>query len=158
MSSLLVNVYLDHCLDRPWRKRQREAPLLRTADDILILAHSPAQAERLYRDLAQRLTSAGVPLKGTRDTAIQDLARGGQAQWLGFCVGMEAGEVRVDLAERSWRKLAQSLELAHEKPLSARAAEQLVAGWLFQAAPVHRHMPIRELVERVRLLSPGLWL
>ena len=91
LSSLLVNVYLDHCLDRPWRKRQREAPLLRTADDILILAHSPAQAERLYRDLAQRLTSAGVPLKGTRDTAIQDLARGGQAQWLGFCVGMEAG-------------------------------------------------------------------
>ena len=38
LSPLLLNTYLDHLLDRPWAKRQPATPLIRVADDLLVLA------------------------------------------------------------------------------------------------------------------------
>ncbi len=37
LSPLLLNVYLDHFLDRPWAKQMPGCPLIRYADDLLVL-------------------------------------------------------------------------------------------------------------------------
>ncbi len=61
LSPFLVNVFLDHFLDRPWRKSHLDgASLLRTADDMLVLARPGDDTEVLYRDLATRLRSVGA--------------------------------------------------------------------------------------------------
>ncbi|MHB8971916.1 MAG: reverse transcriptase domain-containing protein [Pirellulaceae bacterium] len=136
LSPWLVNVYLDHFLDQPWHRAHPDAPLLRTADDVLVLSSSRDQAEGLY-DVSRRLRSAGVPLKGQRDAAIRELERGDKATWLGFQVTATPTGRATELMERSWSKLEQAFATAHEKPLAARVADHIVDGWLAQAAPCH---------------------
>ena len=64
LSPWLVNVYLDHFLDQPWHRTHPDAPLLRTADDVLVLSSSRDQAEGLYDDLSRRLRSVRRPPEG----------------------------------------------------------------------------------------------
>ena len=51
LSPLLLNVYLDHFLDRVWRKHCPKLPLLRTADDMLILCTTEYEARMAYDSL-----------------------------------------------------------------------------------------------------------
>lgn len=150
LSALLVNVYLDHFLDRPWQRKHPDAPLLRTADDILVLAASPEQAAELYDELTGLLRRAGLPLKGDSSTAIHNMAAGDKATWLGFDVGAADKALSVELAPRAWKQLDSALDKAHEKPLAAQVAELVATGWLRQAAPCHMTTAFPELMGRVR--------
>ena len=153
LSPFLVNVYLDHFLDRPWARDHGDAPLLRTADDILILPRSADQAEPLHQDLVARTRSAGLTLKGSPDSAICHLAKGETATWLGFTVRHAEGGLRVDLADRSWIKLRATLMNAHEHPLAALRAEQILDGFLYQAAPCSATNRLDDLVTRMHSLA-----
>ena len=153
LSPFLVNVYLDHFLDRPWDRDHGDAPLLRTADDILILARSADHAEPLYQDLVARIRSAGLTLKWTPDIAICHLADGDSATWLGFTVRHDDGGLRVDLADRSWSKLRATLMSAHEDPLAALRAEQILDGFLIQAAPCSAANSLDDLVTRMHSVA-----
>ena len=75
LSPLLLNVCLDHFLDKPWKRRHPDEPLIRSADDILICCGSVGEAGRAYQDLKKMMTAAGMPLKGDEASAIQDLSR-----------------------------------------------------------------------------------
>ena len=117
LSSLLLNVYLDHVLDRPWRRQYPDFPLIRYVDDVVILCRPENDVVALYGDLKQKLVAAGVPLKGTAHTAIRDLANGQAAQFLGFDItlGKLGLEHRLRLGEAgpAWAaQLRQSLALA----------------------------------------------
>ena len=79
LSPMLLNLYLHHHLDRPWRKHHADVPLIRVADDLLLLCRDRQAAERSYADLEMLLRPAGMPLKGTPQTTIQELNRGDSA-------------------------------------------------------------------------------
>jgi hypothetical protein len=48
LSPLFLNLYLDHCLDKMWRKLFPGIPLIRYADDILLLCRSRKEAVGAY--------------------------------------------------------------------------------------------------------------
>jgi len=89
LSPLLMNIYLDHFLDRPWNKLHPDLPLIRTVDDVLILCRTVDEAHVAYADLEKLLRPAAMPLKGTEETSIKDLACGDTARWLGYEISMQ---------------------------------------------------------------------
>jgi hypothetical protein len=64
LSPLFLNVYLDHVLDRPWAKRRPATPLIRVADDLLVLARDGDEAQLAHQDLTARLQAAGMAFEG----------------------------------------------------------------------------------------------
>ena len=44
LSPLLLNLYLHHHLDKPWRREHPDVPLIRVADDILLLCRTVEEA------------------------------------------------------------------------------------------------------------------
>jgi hypothetical protein len=84
LSPLLLNLYLHHFLDQPWRQRYADVELIRVADDLLVLCSDRQRAEQAYADLVKLLCPAAMPLKGTSQTTIRELNRGDSASWLGW--------------------------------------------------------------------------
>src|SRR5262249_43629189 len=98
-SPLALNLYLHDRLDYPWCQDQPRWPLIRVADDLLVLCRTARQARQAYAELHGRLQSAGMALKGTVETAVSDLAAGDSADWLGFVVRRRRGTLTVEIAE-----------------------------------------------------------
>jgi RNA-directed DNA polymerase len=65
LSPLALNIYLAHILDRPWRRRKHQ-PLIRVADDLLVLCRSGKQADAARAELRGLLLPAGMQLKDER--------------------------------------------------------------------------------------------
>jgi RNA-directed DNA polymerase len=156
LSPLLLNVYLDHMLDKPWRREHSNEWLIRSADDILISCGSVGQAQQAYSDLEKMMTATGMPLKGNQDIAIQDLSRGQTANWLGYQLSFSRDDLVCRIADRSWTSLAMRLEQAHSKPCSPLVANQIIEGWFDQLGPCFRHEHIDDVVRRLRRIASGL--
>jgi group II intron reverse transcriptase/maturase len=137
LSPLLLNLYLDHFLDRVWRKQFPHIPLLRYADDPITLCQTVKEAEDAYRALKETLQAAGMPLKGSANTAIHDLREGGPTavNWLGFKLTKEGDKLRIGITQKAWEKLVENLAKCHTKPNSAQRAAETVFAWIAQQAP-----------------------
>ena len=135
LSPFLMNVYLDHFLDQPWRKEHPEIPLLRTADDILLLCRDKTESDQAYRSLERLVTPAGMTLKGCPETNIRLLHEGQSANWLGYLVDCRDEQFRVRIGEDAWVKLRDELALQHEGSDAPLKANQIVRGWISQSGP-----------------------
>lgn len=138
LSPLMLSVYLDHFLDRKWHGDKSKPPLVRVADDILILCKSAAEAHAAYSDLKQLLVPAGMPLKHGAAESIHDLANGDSARWLGFVIRKAKRGYIYGLATAAWTRLRKQLELAHTKTDSPLRAITTVKAWLSQRGPAYR--------------------
>jgi hypothetical protein len=136
LSPLMLNAYLDHHLDRVWDHTQ--APLIRTADDLLLLTANPQQAREHRSGLAQRLRSAAMPLRDASSSGCRDLERNEEIRWLGFrlCGPVSAPTIRID--EGQWRRLESALEEAQSAPWPAEVAEETILGWVNQLGACYR--------------------
>ena len=132
LSPLLLNLYLHWLLDRRWHHGHPDVPLLRAADDLLVLCQSREQAQEAYENLEQAVRQAGMALKGNPEGTIRDLAAGQEAHWLGYRLRKEGSDLRVSLTERSWYRLEEGLMLAHEEPDAPLAANRVILGWTNQ--------------------------
>jgi hypothetical protein len=137
LSPLLLNLYLDHLLDRPWRRRHPALPLLRVADDLLVLARTGEEARQAWTDLKILLRPTGMTLKGTPSSAVRDLSGGDDADWLGYRVSRREAGLGVSIAEKSWDQLRTHLELAHTEPHSPLRAIEVIRGWADQMGPAY---------------------
>jgi retron-type reverse transcriptase len=153
LSPLLLNLYMDHFLDRPWARQHGATPLLRVADDLLVLAHDLEQAQQARQALEERLRPAGLPLKGTPQTTIHDLASGATVTWLGFDVSRSNQRLVVRLTEKNWDRLAEHLELAHTKPQSPIRAYETIVGWVGQLGPCALEQDLDEVHARIADLA-----
>ena len=135
LSPILLNLFLDHLLDRPWKKLQPETPLLRYADDLLILTSDVARADETHAHLRKQLEAAGMTLKGTPGTARCDLQTGNTVEWIGFAIrkGSEGMEYRP--TGRNWNRLREHLEICHTKPGAPILAIKTIEGWLGYLGP-----------------------
>jgi hypothetical protein len=156
LSPLLLNVYLDHFLDQPWKKQMPGCPLIRYADDLLILVQDEKQANEADQCLRQRLLAAGMPLKGNTKTSVHDLETTESVEWLGFRVRKEGTGVEVLPAERSWSGLRDSLEQGHAKPDSPIRAIETIEGWVGQMGPCRPFLDILTFFAEIATLASGL--
>lgn len=156
LSPFLLNVYLDHFLDRPWAKQTPGCPLIRYADDLLVLVQDEKQGIDADKCLRQRLLAAGMPLKGDTTTSIHNLETAEPVDWLGFRIRKEGSEVEVLPGERSWNGLQDELEQAHTKPDSPIRAIETTEGWVGQLGPCRPFLDIPAFVASIASLASGL--
>ena len=140
LSPLLLNLYLHHSLDRKWRQLHPGIPLLRFADDILLLCDTALEAKRAYASLVKLLTPAGFQLKEKEPEAIRNIAEGRRVDWLGFDVGAEGSGLSFRILDSAWDRLKQALAEANQKPLSPIAAQRSALGWLGDKSPCYPHV------------------
>jgi RNA-directed DNA polymerase len=156
LSPLLLNVYLNHFLDRKWDRLFAGVPLLRWADDVLILCRNRQEALQAYQGLEQLLLPAGMRLKGTTEQAVHDLKGGAEVIWLGYRLRKAQGGLEVSLTERSWKRLSERLELCHEKDCSSLRAVETILGWVSQMGPCLPTTNVDGAYARVVSLARGL--
>ncbi len=155
LSPLLLNLYLHHFLDRPWRKRHPKIPLIRVADDILLLCRTRKEAKQAHATLASLLAPAGMPLKLGFENAVRRLTEEEPADWLGFRIVREKQALVIDIADRAWERLAEGLALAQEEPDPATQADAVLRGWISQAGPAFPHLDPEGTYARLRQIVRG---
>lgn len=153
LSPLLLNAYLDHHLDRPWRKQDRQHPLLRVADDLLVLCGAPEAAERIYSDLGEILRPTGMALKWTPKRAIRNLKEGETAEWLGYRLRKGPDGIEAEPEERSWRSLEDKLIRSHYKTAAPLRANETVLGWISQMGPCLPRLDLPTTYARITRLA-----
>ncbi|MCD0458611.1 reverse transcriptase domain-containing protein [Roseiconus lacunae] len=144
LSPELLNLYNHTYLDLWWQRRYPDVPLLRVADDILILASSVEEAQDLHGALADQCRSIGLSVKGTAETSIADLRQGQATQWLGYSVARGERGLDVSIASRAWDKLVENLQLSWETDYPEAHAVDFVDGWISQQGAAVREQDVRE--------------
>jgi hypothetical protein len=137
LSPLMLNIYLHHFLDRPWRRRFPRLPMLRLADDLLVACYSEGQATEAHRVLADLLLPAGMPLKHSANDAVHDLRAGVVTTWLGFNLSKTKGGLAAEIGVKAWDRLEDYLALAHPKSDSPVRAVRTILQWLGQRGPCY---------------------
>ncbi|HBO44376.1 MAG TPA: Retron-type reverse transcriptase, partial [Planctomycetaceae bacterium] len=150
LAPLLLNLYLDYHLDRVWRKRSPDQPLLRYADDLLIPCKTRQEATEARKRLERTLTPTGMLLKGTPDTAIRDLSDGDEAEWLGYAVRLEEDGLRIHVTEDAWWELRERLALAHTEELAPLRIVSVLSGWVDQFGPCLPHTDVAAVYARIK--------
>jgi RNA-directed DNA polymerase len=102
LSPLLLNLYLDHFLDRPMTKERPCIPLIRFADDLLVLCRDREEAQDVYKWMAQKLQAAAMPLKRFPQTSVHRLDDGHKVDWLGYRLTKDGDSLSVSIAEKAW--------------------------------------------------------
>jgi ribonuclease HI len=148
LSPISLNLYLDHVLDRPWRKRHPDAPLLRSADDILVPCRTEKEALDAQHHLRRILTPAGMPLKDST-RPVRDLHKGETADWLGYRIFRGKDGLKARISVDAWSTLAERLLQAHDKPASPLRAGQIVEGWIDQLGPCLPHEDVTKITARI---------
>jgi hypothetical protein len=147
---LLLNLYLHHLLDKPWQKRSQGVPLLRVADDLLILGRDGEETQWAHKEVDRLLRPTGMLLKQA-DPQGTNLAAGQQAAWLGFRLRMAENQLQVRMTNRHWQGLETKLQRCHLEPNAPCRATRMVQGWLEQLGPVYEHedrnVVLEELVQ-----------
>jgi hypothetical protein len=149
LSPVLLNVYLDHFLDRPWALQQPATPLLRYADDLLMPCRDRDEANAALEGLRELLRPTGMELKDPAATGhVFDLRSRGELEFLGFALAARRGELVVTVGEGCYQSLARGLDKAHERPHPAVHADQVVRGWIDQLGPCFQASPRRRVYDR----------
>jgi retron-type reverse transcriptase/ribonuclease HI len=154
LSPLLLNLYLYHHLERQWAKKGlTDVPIIRVADDLLLLCLTQEEAESAWGKLDSLLRKAGLSLKHGVGKSIVDLAQGESANWLGYRVWLGKHGLEAKIAKRAWGRLRQYLELAHEKPDSPLRAIDVINGWIDQLGPCYSRVNLSRECARMQKLA-----
>jgi ribonuclease HI len=148
LSPELLNIYLHWLLDRWWAEQFPEVPMLRVADDLLILLRED-EVDGAYAQLEQRCRSIGMPLKHPRLSCVRNLASGQYVEWLGYSTRRGAQGVEVNLASKAWDKLEEHLCLAWEDPIPTLSAQESILGWIGQQGATYRRESVQEVYEGI---------
>jgi len=153
LSPLLMNVYLDHFLDRPWHRTHPDLPMLRYVDDILVLCHSVEEAETALNSLHELLRPNSMLLKPS--SGIIRLDQMEMATWLGFGIRLnpENDGLTFRLTERNWSRLKDRPASAHRVPDAVLRAPDILLGWLYSLGPAFDHENREAIVSRVISLA-----
>jgi hypothetical protein len=133
----LTNLYLDHFLDRPWRRDHPDLSLLRFVDDLLVLCRpGEDSATKICDDLENLLAPTGLSLKRSPMEAICNLDHQ-SCVWLGYELSLDERGRAVVRPARSLGELRESLMRAHAEDNSSARAEQGISGIIDYAGPCY---------------------
>lgn len=151
-SPLLLNLYLHHLLDRVWRQQFPHLPLLRAADDLLVMCRSVEEARMARAALERILVPAGMTLKKSDKPTIHNIEDDG-ADWLGFEVRADWAGLQMTIGERAWGRLTEKLTLCHVKPHAPLRAIRVIEGWISQLGPCYPNVDREEVCKRVTTIA-----
>ena len=152
-SPLMLNLYLHHLVDRPWRARHPQMPLVRFADDLLLPCRTARAAVSAYSVLATLLTRAGFELKESRRDAVRAVGAGAAVTWMGYAISGAGGDLRYDIPAAGWGQLAEAFARAHEMPHPPIRAVQALAGWIDARGPCLPAINLRRAYDRIKGLA-----
>ncbi len=153
LSPLLLNTYLHHVLDRKWRVLHQKIPLLRFADDILLLCKTEQQAGDAYTSLAKLLAEVGFALKESVEDAIKRVAKGESVKWMGYGIRGTGDGLTFNVTADAWDSLREAFVVAHGKPNSPIAALRSLAGWVADKGPCYPHTHFDWAYDQIRLIA-----
>jgi hypothetical protein len=156
LSPLMLNVYLNQVLDRLWRRDNPKLPLLRVADDLLVLSKTRKQAEHADAELRRLLVPAAMPIKETFDDAVTCLRAGGVTRWLGLDIAKPERGLSMSIGDRAWSGLTTHLALAHAKPDAPLRAARAAVQWLGQRGPCYAWSDRQQACQRILDLARDL--
>jgi hypothetical protein len=156
VSPLLFNHFADLVLNGPWVQLFPSHPLIRYADDLLVIWQTRAGAEAGHLELARLAKSAGIPLKAAGGNAIADLRAGESLTWLGYHLQFADEHLSVRIGEPAWQRLHEHLAEAHEERCAPLRATAVVEGWLGQLGPCWPFEDPSAVLERVRTVAASL--
>ena len=99
LSPLLLNLYLTKHLDVPWATEHPGTPIVRYADDLLLLGETPGQVQSAVASLRLRLEPHGMVFRDETWEPV-NLESGDRGEHLGYLLGKQDGRVRAELP---WR-------------------------------------------------------
>jgi RNA-directed DNA polymerase len=155
LGPMLLNVYLDHVLDRKWRRLFPNIPLLRWADDLLIMCKSKEEAIQTYEGMSRLLLPTGMKLKGTPATTIKDVSKEG-ADWLGYTLVKQDDQMKVYVAKKAWKQLGRKLEAAYLKNDPSLRANDAIKGWIGYLGPTYPQTDMRKAYTKIQTLAHTL--
>jgi group II intron reverse transcriptase/maturase len=138
LSPLLANLYFHHHLDRRWSEECGSIPMIRYADDLLLLCHDHQEADKALETLSRFIQDCGLQLKNPKQKKSHDLCCG-EIHWLGFTISKEQQSIRISISDVQWASLKESLSDCFNYPNISERAEQVVSGWLQQLVPAYIH-------------------
>lgn len=150
LSPLLLDLFLDHFLDRPWERRDAGVTLLRYVDDMLLMCRTPEEARASYQELHRLLRAAGLQLKGTENSAIFDSTAGGSVDWLGYRLSVVGGALQIRLRTDYHERLRQRLCDCHRHPHAVARAAATIRGWFHFAGPAFRAEDRQLVLQTIR--------
>lgn len=136
LSPLLLDVYLDHFLEKPWQRRNTTVPLLRYADDILALCQSSEAADATGAEIERLIRNAGMRLKETGSGAVTELFVGNSTEWLGMNMFRDADSLMYSPSDTGWQHLKERLSEVQSSPSPATVARLVIQGWAEQQLPM----------------------
>lgn len=120
ISPLAMNLYLDHYLDRYWKRKVPETTLIRYADDILIACRTKEEAQDAFSRLQRLSCSIQMPIKESQADALFDLPKGDLLEWLGIGIRVKRDQLTFNLTPKSWNRLTD--KFAELKRLNSKKA------------------------------------
>lgn len=149
LSPLCLNLFLHHKLDRAWQRRYRRIPMIRYADDILLLARSLREAKKARKNLDYLVQAAGMRLKVTDEPVVCDLRAGERATFLGFDCGLAKGSQSVRVPRKSVERLKDKLLELDGDRNAPQAALYRLAGWFLEQGPAYSKEQARPVVREI---------
>src|SRR5690606_8418979 len=105
-------------------------PLLRVADDLLLLCRSRTDADAAERrSLPDLLLPTGMALHPEK-TERADLAAGESLRWIGYRLARPGDSLEARIDEGSWERLCERLDQLQHEPQSAWRAYQTIRQWI----------------------------
>ncbi len=149
LSPLLLNLYLDQCLDRPWLKVHPDMPIIRYVDDVLLMLGDKSDPEEYHRELNQQVQAAGMSLKHPMEEAICDLSQGGSVDWIGYRVSWTNGTWHVGVGKSTWDNLGLRLRECHRAQNPPMAAMGVIQGWVGQQGACYHPDTVESNVTKI---------
>jgi hypothetical protein len=149
LSPLLLNLYLDTALDRPWNEVFPDVPLIRWIDDVLMLCPDRHEAGSALRVLTRMLDEAKMPLKSDPPPGISNIMRGESAVWLGYELHERNGRMETSIPGRAWEGLRQGLRDAHQADHPAVRAREVILGWVGYLGPCYEATDVNAAHNRI---------
>jgi RNA-directed DNA polymerase len=148
-SPMLMNLYVDHFFDRKWAKLT-DCPLIRYADDFLLLCRSPEQAQELFAEASDLIRVSGFRIKESFSEAFHNLADGDAAEWLGFRItpGGDGG-LEFGLTDKSWWRLQESFGKCGAKEAPQKRASAVGYGWISANAIAIEEEQLSTVIRRI---------
>lgn len=148
---LLLNIFLDHFVDRVWRRQQPNIPLIRVADDMLLLCSTAEESRIATAQLLKILRDCGLKAKGDSQRAAVNVTQHA-VDWLGVQIQIVANKLIVRLPDGAYSRLERRFVRAHHEPNPPRRAIQCILGWFDQqglalTAPRERDAAIRRILK-----------
>jgi retron-type reverse transcriptase len=107
LSPAIFNAFLNHYLDGPWHRRFPQWPLIRYADDILILTKTRREVKAAHRELRRLLVSAGFQIRDPKTRIVNIDAK--SVKWLGHTITRRNGRFMVGIPDDHWQSLEDKL-------------------------------------------------